>query len=161
MKVEIEPGLEEKFKFDFEANIKSIIQKIPSQHILGLDKIQVVYCSPERKRRRARGFYYGKNEGEKFPKIVICVNNILQNLPKPVLKLSFIPRLFLAETIFHEVAHHYQRLRHGISKHRWEKDANAYAKRMMKHCLFSKYQLLFLKILFGPFLLFERITNRK
>ena len=159
MKIDIEKNLTRKFNFDFEININCILQKVPPEHILGLHKIQVVHYSPEKSKRNAYGFYYGQSEGEKLPKIVLCAGNIFQNLPKALLRLSFIPRLFLARTIFHEIAHHYQRLQHGISKHIWEKDAARYTKKMMNR--YFKFQLFLLKILFGPLFLIGKLTNKK
>lgn len=159
MRIEVDCDVTKKIKFDFKKNIASIIKKIPKEHVVNLYRIQVLNYSPERHKRNSFGFYYGKREGEEFPRIVICVKNIFKHLPTPFLRISFIPKLFLARTIFHEVAHHYQRLGHGITKRKWEENADIYTKKMMNK--YFKCQLVLLKVLFGPFILLEKILKSK
>lgn len=159
VKIQVEDSLKDCFNFDFEKNIKIILKYVPKEHIVGLCKIEAIRFSPEKHRRQTYGFYYGEREGEKFPKIVVCAENILGNLPKIIFHFPFIPRIFLGMTIYHEIGHHYQRLRHGIEKKRWEKDADVYQKMMTRRAF--KFQLLFLGLLFWPFLLLRRMEIKR
>jgi len=166
MKIEVKKGIKSKYKLDFPTMINEILETVPETHILGLHKIQILGDSPEKKRRSSYGFYYGKREGENQPRIVICVNNIYSRLPRLLLKIKFIPKMFLAGTLYHEIAHHYQRLKHGFKKDGWEKDADIYAKKMMReHFIFQLYLLkilhLLLKVLFYPLFAVNKIRGRK
>ncbi len=159
VKIQVEEGLNKKYNFNFEKNIRSILKHVPEEHVRSLNKIEVVSLPYGRQQRKAYGFYHGEREGEKFPKIVICAENILGNLPKVIFYWPLIPRCFLASTIYHEIGHHYQRLHHGIKKEKWEKDADAYEKMMTRKAF--KFQILFLGLLFWPFLLLRRFEIKR
>lgn len=148
MIIEIDEGLKKYYSINFDKIAEGILNKIPKEYLIKLDKVQIVYNSPEKYNKKAYGFYYGEREGEKKPKVVICVGNIFEYVPKVFLRLSVIPTLFLAKTICHEVAHHYQRLHHGIGKEKWEKNATEYTKKMLRKNF--GIQLFLVKLLFSP-----------
>ncbi len=148
MKIEIAPNLKKSYTYDFEKSIREILKKISKQNLAGLHKIQIIDYSPEKRRKDYYGFYYGRETGEKQPRIVICVNNIFKGYPEFIINHTFITKLLLAETLFHEVAHHCQSLRHGMNKNKSEDDAKRYVREMMRQHF--KYRILFLKILLSP-----------
>ncbi len=159
MKIEVENHLKNHFKFDFETSIKDILRKLPKDHLVGLDRIEVKYTALGKNGKGAYALYYGRDTGAKFPKIVLCVGNIFEGLPKILLRqVPLLPKLLLAKNILHELAHHYQTWQHGIGKEEQEKEARAYANRMIKQCF--KYELLLLWLLFWPFLLLRSLLKR-
>ena len=148
LKIETAPNLKKLYTYDFAKSIREILKKISEQNLVGLHKIQILDYSPEKRRKDYYGFYYGRETGEKQPRIVICVNNIIKGYPDFVINRTFITKLLLADTLFHEVAHHIQSLRHGINKSKSEDDAKKYVRKMMwKH---FKYRIIFLKVLLSP-----------
>ena len=159
MRIEVENDLKNHFKFDFETNIKDILRKLPKDHLVGLDRIEVRYAAADKYARDTYALYYGRDTGVKFPKIVLCVGNIFEDLPKILLRqIPLLPKLLLAKNIFHELAHHCQTRQHGISKEEQEKQARAYANKMIKRCF--KYELLLLWLLFWPFLLLRSLLKK-
>lgn len=159
IKIEIEKDVLRKFPFDFENNVKVLLRTVPTEHLTQLNKIEIVNFSPQRKQKQSYGFYYGKREGVDTPTIIICVANLFGNMPKIIFYiLPFIPRFLLADTLYHEIGHHYQRITHGIKKEYWEKDANSYS-RFMKRKAFKQYKWV-LFILFGPILLVRRVFRK-
>lgn len=155
MKIEIDESVLKKYNFNFEKVIKSIIKNIPQEHILGLGRIWVTDSGFRKEQAHAYGYYYGKREGAETPAIIINITNLFNGLPKFIFYcLPLIPKLFLAKTLYHEVAHHYQRLRHGITKERWENDAEIYSKKMMVKMFGRSIDVI--KIIFGPITYFYK-----
>jgi hypothetical protein len=138
VKIEVEGDIAKKIPFNFKKNIEAMLKVIPPEHILHLGKIRVTSLSPERKQKQAYGLYYGKREGFELPTIVICADSLLKGIPRIIFCIMpFIPRLLLADTLYHEIAHHYQRVSRGYKKERWEKDAEQYSKEMRKKLFLS------------------------
>lgn len=132
MIIKIDDSLLGKYNFNFEKAIRSLIEIIPEQQLQGVGKVWITTSSANKKERRAYGLYYGRQEGAEIPTIIINANNLFDGIPKFIFYcLPIIPNLFLARTFYHEVGHHYQRLKHGITKERWEDDAKSYAKKLM------------------------------
>jgi hypothetical protein len=62
-------------------------------------------------------------------------------------------KLYLRDTLYHEIAHHYQRLTHGIKKEKWENNAKLYSRYMQR----LKYkESLMGKLLFGMSEIFNK-----
>lgn len=158
IKIIIDDHLSRSLSFDFEKNIKFLLDFIPVEHLVGLQEIKVIEYSPENKRKTAYGFYYGKDQGIKNPVIVICVGNLFNKIPKVVFYfIPFIPRLLLADTLFHEIGHHLQSSSHGLKKEQWENNANSYARKMTKKVFKRSKWILF--IFFGPILLLQKLLK--
>ncbi|MFA5272134.1 MAG: hypothetical protein WC412_07355 [Candidatus Omnitrophota bacterium] len=155
IKIDIDENIFHKFPFNFEKNIRYLLAVVPTEHITQLNSVKVVSSFSGKQQNAAYGFYYGKREGADMPSIIICADNIFRRLPRFIFYLMpFVPRLFLADTLYHEIAHHYQRLTHGIKKENWEKNAETYSKHMKKRAFRGYKWVLF--VLFGPFLFFKK-----
>lgn len=159
VKIEVHQDVKKNSRFDFEKEIKNSLSIIPSQHLVGLDKIMVVYYSPFNKGilKNALGMYYGKREGAQFPHILICANPILNLTPQriPILN-DMIFRLNLRKTLYHEIGHHFQRITNGIYQEIWEANADQYSVRMQ----LKKYKENFIgRIFIGTVSLLKTILN--
>lgn len=159
MKIEVDNEVKKYYNFDFERHIENILSRIPKKDLIGLYRIQVISGSPEKNRRNAYGFYYGKNESEQYPRIVICVGNIFRLFPPFFFRfLPALPKLFLVRTLFHEIGHHRYVLSHGFDKKEQEKGAQAYSKQMMKERY--RFELFFIYLIFWPFLFIRFVLKR-
>lgn len=159
MKIEIDETVLRKYHFNFKKAINHIIDTVPQEHILGLGKIWITDSTFTKEEKNAYGLYYGKREGANIPTIIINIANLFDNIPKFFFYcIPLIPKLFLANTFYHEVAHHYQRLRHGITKQKWEIDAKSYSRKMMLRMF--KGHILIIKLVFSPILFLYKNLKR-
>ena len=132
MIIKIDEAAMDRYNFNFEKVIASLIKTIPSEHIRGLGKIWVTDTWYGKEEKNAYGFYSGIREGVSTPVVIINASNLFKGIPKFVFYcIPIIPKLLFAKIFYHEIAHHFQRLRHGVKKNIWETDAEYYAKKMM------------------------------
>ncbi len=118
---------------NFEAEIRSALSVVPDAHLRGLSEVRIVYDPPLTKDdyKYAAGLYYGDREGAASPYVLICTKNLFNGCPKGIpLLSSFACRMSLRKTLYHEIAHHYQRINHGIKREQWETDAKKYSVKM-------------------------------
>lgn len=142
IKIIVEEDVKKANRINFESIILSLIDVVSSEHLIGLEKILVKSKSPIQKDAytEALGLYYGKREGAHQPYVVLCAENIvarIENIPF-VLRWLISPKKIIAETLFHEIGHHYQRISHGHKKKSWEKHADKYCTYMMRREFHSR-----------------------
>jgi hypothetical protein len=131
----ISQEVKENIKFDFEKNIKDLLQIIPSDHLIHLGKIEVMYSTTD----RVFGYYYGKSQVLKQAYIVIYAKHIMDYCPTFFSYICpFIVRFVLSGTLYHEIGHHYQRIQPGFKKKIWERHADKYSLRMQRKMFLSK-----------------------
>lgn len=132
MKINIHTLVNEKCKFNFEKEIQKALTVVPKDNLRELFQIIVQYEPPSHN-ADAMGSYFGVREGVKEPYILLSMENILSCFPSSIPVLSkFLFRLYLRDTLYHEIGHHYQRLIHGIKKDKWENHAEEYSKKMQR-----------------------------
>ncbi len=158
IKVEVDDSIKQECAYDFEREIRSALTVIPSEHLQQLSEI-IVQCEARKHSFNAFGSYYGKSESTKNPYVVIYAKNILARFPHSIPLLStFCFRLYLRDTLYHEIAHHYQRISHGYNKMQWESHANKYSIKMQ----IRKYkENIFGKVVFITVSFLKRIFFRR
>ena len=155
MNIFVEQKVKIYFKFNFERNITNFLKYVPEDHLINLQKIEVIFSDY---RNFNSGAYYLGNLEHSMPTIVICPAVLFEKMPRLLFFiLPFIPKFLLASALYHEIGHHYQRLSHGIKKDKWESNAENYSRIMMKKA-FNSYRLLLL-LLFGPILFIRKICH--
>jgi predicted Zn-dependent protease with MMP-like domain len=160
IKVEVEEEVKQKCIYDFEGEIKRALTVIPSEHLQQLSEI-IVQSEARKHSSDALGSYYGKSESTKSPYVIIYAKNILARFPHAIPLLSgFCFRLYLRDTLYHEIAHHYQRISHGYNKMQWESHANKYSVKMQirkyKESMLGK--IIFRIVFFIKLIFFRRIS---
>lgn len=142
IKVIIEEDVKNATQINFESIIFSLIDVIPSEHLIGLEKILIKFKSPIQKDEysEALGLYYGKREGANKPYVVLCAENLVIRIKSVPILFRFLisPKKIIAETLYHEIGHHYQRLSHGYKKELWENHADKYSAYMMRREFHSR-----------------------
>jgi hypothetical protein len=144
MTVRIENHSQKKiFLFNLEKKINRLIDIIPKDHIIGLEKIVIVDEIKNKKVRNAAGIYK-KKHGLEPAYIEISVEAVYKKMPKILFYLPFIAKFTLADVLYHEIGHHYHyKYKHGVNKRRKESFAENYRKDMLKKAFWI--WLIFLK----------------
>lgn len=139
LRIEIDKNVNESFRVDVEKTIRDLLKVIPPSHIANLEKIKVVLSySYKKDYKNGQGFYVpGSNRN--LPYIILCIDNIYKEFPPFFLKIfPFLKVSFLADVLFHEIGHHYQRATHGINSQIREKHAEKYSLNMKARYFYSK-----------------------
>lgn len=158
MVIKIEEGLGSKLGIDLKSLLSRLLQKVPQQDVRGLGSIELVHAPPAeyKNERKVKGFYSAKGAGKPIARIFILPVNIYGHWPFRLYRfVPFAPALLLAATLYHEIAHHCQTLQHGIDKNRAQKEADAYARSLIRSRF--KRELRFLGLFFWPCLLWRRM----
>ena len=120
------------FLFNVESKIRELLDFIPNEHLVGLEKILVVDEIRNNKAKNAAGIYNQKH-GSEPATIEISVDSVYRKMPKLFFFLPFIAKFLLADVLYHEIGHHYHHnYKHGVKKNRREIFAENYRKEMMK-----------------------------
>jgi hypothetical protein len=146
MTLRIESQYKRAIPLNIEKLAKNLLEKVPPEHLIGLDVISFVDTIPHKKNKLAGGLYWQK-VGRDPALIEIGIEEIYRGMPRLCFFLPFIPKFMLANVLFHEIGHHFQRLAHGVSKREREAFADRYAKQMLKK-VFRKW--LFFLLPFAP-----------
>lgn len=139
MPIKIDSEVKEKIQIDFEKYITDLLAFVPPDHLMHLDQIVVSYFSPDKKNNNALGFYYHQTEN-KPAYVVLCARNIMQEINETptVIRIFFLtPRYHIAKTLYHELGHHYQYIRHGYKKETQERYAEKYRRYMLRKIFWS------------------------
>ncbi len=133
MRLNIEVNHDIDLKFPFEKFIIRMIDIVPKEDIIGLDKIIIKKEALKKYQKQndtALSFYVHDKE-KNTNQIEVFINNIL-NKTIPEYAFKFYPEiggLLLSEIIYHEIGHHVHFYkRHGIKKKKYEKFAEKYSK---------------------------------
>ena len=135
MSVRIEKRYQAHLPINIERMVRKLLDKVPGEHLIGLDVIIIVDTVSHRRDKKSEGLYWPK-KGQEQAKIEIAVDAIYKGMPRIVFYLPFVAELMLASVIYHEVGHHYQYQTHGITKREREDFAEKYKKQMLKKAFF-------------------------
>jgi hypothetical protein len=116
-------------KTRWESDIRAILSAVPPADLVGLGGI-VVLASVRRGNREAQGKYCPATPRRDAE---IQITSGVMNVPAPFNLLAIARRACIAHVLLHEVGHHVQTRRHGITKREIEFDADSYAKRMSRN----------------------------
>jgi len=131
MKIVIEDQLE-KVPIKLDKIVLRLLVVVPESHYVQLEKIVVCKSTFDKKCRDAEGCYVPKSEKENAY-IVLFFDNIVGGLPMIFFRFfPFFLYSFMADVLFHEIAHHYQLLNHGYKKKSIETHAEKYSLEMKK-----------------------------
>ena len=131
MSVQIESRYCIEIPIDAENVIRTLISKIPPEHLIGLGTIMVLDEVTHKGNRQSGGVYWEK-DGDQPSRIEIGLNSIYAGMPRIVFFCPFVAKFMLANVLYHEIGHHYQRFTHGITKNKQEQFAEKYKRQMLK-----------------------------
>ncbi len=115
----------------WEKDIDCVLSLVPPEHLAGLSRI-VVTNELKRGKESVNGLYYRKHGGEEAE---IHLNNLAADVPWCFRGLTVVRRPYIADTLLHEIGHHYQASRHGYKKEIIEDHADYYARRLARKLL--------------------------
>ncbi len=120
-------GLDRTYPVDFEDTVRALLRRLPPEHVLGLGRITISGGRPldEAADSEILGQYFEAYDGEPAF-IMIYPEEMAKEVPFFVRRIPLVWRVLVAETLFHEVGHHYQRFTHGIRKPAQEDHAENY-----------------------------------
>lgn len=156
MGIHVEQHCQGTIPFNIEKLIKRLLGYIPPEHLIGLNKIVIlddVTHGPLNK-KGAMGIYRHK-EVQQPATIEIAVSVIYRGMPRVLFYMPFVAKFMLANTLYHEIGHHYQQFTHGVKKQAWEDFADNYRKEMIRKA-FKGWLFLF-----KPFTPLIRLLSRK
>jgi len=120
------------FWFNFDKMILKLLDIVPKEHLIGIEKIVIVDEIKLKKGRKAAGAYKRKN-GRDSAMVELSVKSIYKGMPRILFLLPFVAKFSLADVLFHEIGHHYHhKFKHGIGNSRAEKFAEDYRRSMLK-----------------------------
>jgi hypothetical protein len=117
--------------FNIEKVVEKLLSKVPKEHLIGLETIFIVDKIRYKKGNNINGLYWPKDD-RRAAFIEIAVKDIYKDIPKFILYLPFIKDFMMADVLYHEIGHHYQNYKHGISKNTREKFADNYKTYMLR-----------------------------
>jgi hypothetical protein len=128
--------------------VERLLSSVPESHLAGLSAIVLTDLPHARGVRRARrnrggramGRYYQSSRHEPAW-IEILVNEIIDDLPKPLHRLQVVRDLTLGRVLFHEIGHHLHVTHRGIGAS-GEPGAEAWQARLSRIHLQRRYGYL-------------------
>lgn len=110
--------------------VRRLLASVPPADLVDLGQIVLTDRVASPRGEPAGGLYWPKRH-QRAARIEIGLRTVYDGVPRLVLCLPFIPRVMLARVLFHELAHHHQRLGHGMPKRAKEKQAEAYSDKLV------------------------------
>jgi len=159
MSIRVENLCQARIPFNIESAVRTLLLEVPPQHLLGLDAIIIVDRVRDKKNRQAGGIYRPKERRHQPAVIEIAVSAIYGGMPRIFFFLPFIAKFMLANVLFHEIGHHYQRFTHGVTKAAREDFAEMYKRQKLGKAFFW-WQLL-LSPLTPLIRWLSRVTNKR
>ncbi len=127
-----------------------MLKFVPPEYTRGLRKIYIYNKDPEKK-------MLGRYLPDKIsPSIEIFVDNFFHPYPKLGILIPYLGKAYIAETLYHEIGHHYQQLNKQMKKKYLETYAEKFSQKLVKKYLNS---FLFIKVLYSPFLLWFKLSK--
>ncbi len=114
-----------------EKLVKTLLSKVPNEHLIGLGAIIIVDQVTFKKHRRSEALYWPK-DGKELARIEIGIETIFAGMPRVFFFLPFVVKFMLANALYHEIGHHYLSFTHGTLKIKGEDFADNYRKRMIR-----------------------------
>lgn len=133
MKVNIENNVSKRmFWFNIDKAINNLLNVIPKEHLVGLEKIIVVDDIKLKKKKKAAGSYRAKIGWD--PAVIeLSIKSIYKGMPKILFLFPFVAKFSIASVLFHEIGHHHHhKFKHGIGRSKKETFAEDYSKTMLK-----------------------------
>ena len=134
-------GLKPHHRLDYPKMVREILRVIPPEHTAGIAYITVSGDPPLDDDNDVLGQYYERYEGE--PAVIVLYLEVMRReTPRLLHPFPITWKILLAQTLFHEIGHHYQRFSHGIGGARQEDHAEAYGDRYAREAFPNWYRLI-------------------
>ncbi len=136
-------ALDRRYPVDLAEEARGLLRLVPPEHLVGISRITVSGSRPldEMAGEEVLGQYFEAYDGEPAF-IMIYPQEMAREVPFLLRPFPVVWRVLLAETLFHEVGHHYQRFTHGIRKPAQENHAESYGLRHARAAFPGVYRVL-------------------
>jgi hypothetical protein len=136
-------ALEGRYPVDLAEEARVLLRRLPPEHLIGISRITVSGTRPldEVAGADVLGQYFEAYDGEPAF-IMIYPEEMSREVPLLLRPFAVVWRVLLAETLYHEIGHHYQRFTHGIRKPAQENHAETYGLRHARAAFPRVYRLL-------------------
>jgi hypothetical protein len=123
---------------DLSKAIRKLLRHLPNEHLIGLGSVTFMddfdHKNDENLADAAGLYYRSYNMNPAY--IELSISGIYGDAPYKMCLVPFVRKFWLAETLFHEIGHHYRHLTHGISKKENENFADQYQKKFIKRVVY-------------------------
>jgi hypothetical protein len=118
-------------RLDYVGIVKRLLTFVPKEHQVGIAMITVSGDRPIEDDDDVLGQYFERWERDPAV-IVIYLEPMRREAPAWLRRFAITWKVLIAQTLFHEIGHHYQRFSHGIAKTRQEDHAELYGERLAR-----------------------------
>jgi hypothetical protein len=140
MKVHVS-GVGPAHNLDYKAVVNDLLRHVPPEHLAGIAYVTVSGDKPLDDDDDVLGQYFERYEGEPAV-IVLYLETMRREVPWYLRRFPITWKILIAQTLFHEVGHHYQRFSHGIAKGRQEDHAENYGDYYSRKAFPGWYRLI-------------------
>lgn len=130
----ITSGLKKHHRLDYVGIVRDLLHHLPPEHLLGISHITVSGDRPLDDDDDVLGQYFERYEQDPAG-IVLYLETMKREAPAWLRLFPVTWRVLIAQTLYHEIAHHYQRFSHGIAKQRQEDHAEMYGDRYTRQAV--------------------------
>ncbi len=136
-------ALTRRYPVDLVQVVRDLLRRVPAEHVVGISRITLSGARPldEASGEEVLGQYFEACDGEPAF-IMLYPEEIAGEVPFLLRRSALAWRVLLAETLYHEVGHHYQRFTHGIRKTAQEDHAEGYGLRHARRVFPRVYRVL-------------------
>ncbi|MDZ4805376.1 MAG: hypothetical protein SGI90_10995 [Candidatus Eisenbacteria bacterium] len=131
-------GLKPHHRLDYVGIVRQLIAFVPPEHLVGIAMITVSGDRPIEDDDDVLGQYFERWERDPAV-IVVYLEPMKREAGRWLRRFPLTWKVLIAQTLFHEIGHHYQRFSHGIAKTRQEDHAELYGERLARRAFPAAY----------------------
>jgi hypothetical protein len=118
-------------RLDYPRVVSDLLELVAPEHLAGIASVTVSGDPPLDDDDEVLGQYYERYEGD--PAVIVVYLETMKREAPALFRLFPVTwKYLIAQTLYHEVGHHYQRYSHGIAKGRQEDHAEAYGQALTR-----------------------------
>jgi hypothetical protein len=134
-------GLKPHHRLDYVGIVRRLLTFVPPEHLAGIAMITVSGDKPIEDDDDVLGQYFERWERDPAV-IVVYLEPMKREAAGWIRRLPQAWEVLIAQTLFHEIGHHYQRFSHGIAKTRQEDHAELYGDRLARKAFPGAYRFI-------------------
>jgi len=134
-------GLKPHHRLDYVGIVRRLLTFVAPEHLAGIAMITISGDKPIEDDDDVLGQYFERWERDPAV-IVVYLEPMKKEAAAWIRRLPMAWEILIAQTLFHEIGHHYQRFSHGIAKTRQEDHAELYGDRLARKAFPKAYRFI-------------------
>jgi len=150
-------NLNRRLPINIEHVIEKLLSKIPNEHLHGVNRIII---TESKNNIKYAGLYTaGRNYSFKFSEIELDLSNIFWHNAYLIFLVPIIPKFLIANVLYHEIGHNFQKMVPGVKKESAEDFAEMYKNTFIDRAfpIFGTIR----KIIFAPLYYLIRLSRKE